>query len=684
MHQVDLFPPPSSWVAPTSLPYIPDGTLVAVDTETRDDGLAQGRGPGWVHRDGWLCGVSWAWAGGSGYAPIRHPETPGCFDEAVVLAWLTDLERRCRLVFQNAGYDLGWTGVRPTRRIGDTHTMAVLVDENLPAYDLDSLCRWQGIQGKDEQLLREAAAAFGLASGRMLTNRDVKSNLWRMPGRYVGPYAEEDAVATLELAGRLQAQIVGQNLTEAYELEADLLPYIMEMRRRGIRVDLDQVERSQVRFRQLAQEQLALVREHCPQTQRRAVTIQDVRSPRWLEALFTDLGVPFPRTEKTEQGSFEKEWLERCPHPVGRHIAQARALHDADQKFLGTYILEHVHMGRIHAEIHQLRDTDSGTRTFRMSYSNPPLQQMNRADPDRANPDHKDYQPGFIDIGSEIRNAFVPEEGEVWGAPDYSQQEYRLIVHYSALMGLPGSEEAVQMYQDNPKQDFHNLVVEMTGLTRKRAKDCNFAKAFGAGIPKFALMTGMSVEEAQTTMDQYDERLPFVSKLAEKCKAMADKRGYVRLIDGRRRHFDQWEAGWVPPDEWNEGRRAGHLMTPCSREEAMRRQETPGHPWRGKRLRRADTRKAGNSVIQGSGAVQTKKAMLAQAREGYLPLLQMHDELCHSVGDATKARRIAEIMIEVIPLRVPVRVDAEFGTTWGTAKYTYEEARRKAGQDPHS
>jgi DNA polymerase I-like protein with 3'-5' exonuclease and polymerase domains len=681
MLQVDLFPPPSDWRAPTSLPHIPDGTLVAVDTETRDNGLAQGRGPGWVHRDGWLAGVSWAWAGGSGYAPIRHPDTEGCFEEEVVLAWLADVERRCRLVFQNAGYDLGWTDIRPTRRIGDTHTMAVLVDENLPAYDLDSLCRWQGIAGKDESLLREAAAAMGLGQRGRLTNKEVKSNLWRMPARYVGPYAEEDAVATLELAGRLQAQIIGQELTAAYELEADLLPHIMEMRRRGIRIDLDQVDRSQVRFRQLAADELQRVREHCPQTQRRAVTIQDVRSPRWLENLFGELGVPFPRTEKTEQGSFDKEWLERvCPHPVGRHIAQARALHDADQKFLGTYILEHTHMGRIHAEIHQLRDTDAGTRTFRMSYSNPPLQQMNRADPDRANPEHKDYQPGFVDIGSEIRNSFVPEEGEVWAAPDYSQQEYRLIVHYSALMDLPGSADAVALYHTNPKQDFHNLVVEMTGLTRKRAKDCNFAKAFGAGIPKFALMTGMALEEAQATMNQYDERLPFVSKLAEKCKAMADKRGYVRLIDGRRRHFNEWEAGWVPPEEWSAGRLAGHMMTPCSHEEALRRQDTEGHPWKGKRLRRADTRKAGNSVIQGSGAVMTKRAMLMQAQEGYLPLLQMHDELCHSVGDPVKARRIAEIMVEAVPLQVPVRVDNEFGTTWGTAKYTFEEAMRSLGR----
>ncbi len=677
MIQTDLFPPPSDWVAPTSLPHIPDGTLIALDTETRDDGLAKGRGPGWVHRDGWLCGVSWAWSGGSGYMPLRHPDTSTTVSEEQVSRWLVDIERRCRPVFQNASYDLGWTGLRPTGRIDDTHTMAVLVDENLARYDLDSLCAWQGIPGKDETLLREAVVAC--AGVRNPSARAVKENLWRLPARYVGPYAEQDAVATLELCLRLQAQILGQELTEAYELETDLLPHILEMRRRGIRINTDQAEQSQSRFRQLAAEQLDMVREHCPQTQRRAVTIQDVRSPRWLEALFAELSIPFPRTEKTGQGSFEKDWLEKCPHPVGRHIANARALHDADNKFLGTYILEHTHMGRIHAEIHQLRDTDAGTRTFRMSYSNPPLQQMNRADPDRANPEHKDYDPLFVDIGTEIRKCFEPDPGCLWGAPDYSQQEYRLIVHYSARMSLPGAEDAVRMYQENPKQDFHNLVVDMTGLTRKRAKDCNFAKAFGAGIPKFALMTGMSVEEAQATMDQYDERLPFVARLARKCQESADKRGYVRLIDGRRRHFNDWEASWIPGDEFRDAVRRGLPLGPCSLEEAHRRQQDQTHPWHGKRLRRADTRKAGNSVIQGSGAVQTKKAMLACAQEGLLPLLQMHDELCFSVSNQHEAERPAEIMRDVIKLLVPVRVDNEFGGTWASAKYTYEEARKKFG-----
>lgn len=674
--QLDMFPPPSSWVGPTELPHIPDGAFVAVDCETNDRGLQKGVGPGWVHNDGWLCGVSWAWQPepgviDAGYAPIRHPDTT-CFDQDLVIAWLEDLCRRCRVVFQNATYDMGWTGVRPDMP-DDTHAMAVLLDENKVSYSLDAICASLGIPGKDETLLMEAVATHGG------NPRRIKEHIWRLPAKYVGPYAEQDAIATLEAANRMLPQLEANGLMEAYRLETELSPHVLEMRRRGIRIDVDRAEQNQSRLRQLAAAELDQLKEKIGH--RREVTINDVRSPKWLEMVFGDLGIAFPRTPATEkhedgQPSFEKEWLERCPHPVGKHIAQARALHDGAEKFVGTYILEHLDRGRLHAEIHQLRSEEGGTRTFRFSYSNPPLQQMNRADPDRASPDHKDYVPGFIDIGTMIRECFVPEQGEVWSAPDYSQQEYRLIVHYAARLELRKSEVAVEKYTRDPKTDFHNFVVEMTGLVRKKAKDANFAKAFGAGIPKFAMMTGMTVDEAAEVMQTYDQELPFVSDLAKRCAAMAERKGYIRLMDGRRCRFDDWEASWIPKDEWEQGRLAGHRMDACSREEALRRQSIDGHPWKGKRLKRSGTHKAGNRIIQGGAAIQTKKALLQCAKEGLLPLLQMHDELCFSSGDERSANRPAEIMRDIVPLLVPVKVDNEHGPDWGRAKYTFAEAMR--------
>lgn len=672
---MDMFPPESDWVAPTELPSVPDGATVALDCETCDRGLQERRGPGWVHRDGWLCGVSWAVSqsdGGvmSGYAPVRHPDTQGCFAEEQVGRWAADLLSRCEVVFQNASYDLGWMGLRPERRFHDTHTAGVLLDENRLAYGLDVLCRWQGVPGKDEKRLREAAAALGV---------DPKGGLWRLPAKYVGPYAEADAVATLMVHQRMQPQIIGQGLEEAYALECDLAPWVMEMRRRGIRVDVDRAEALQVRYRALCTEALQALRQQLPAQYRRALTIQDVRSPRWLEACFQDLGLDYPRTAPTRafptgNPSFEKEWLERHAHPAASLITRARGLSDAAEKFMGNYILDHLERGRIHAEIHQLRDADEdtgskGTRSWRFSYSNPPLQQMTRPDPDRANPDHKDYVPGFVDMGSEIRECFLPESGEVIGAPDYSQQEMRRIVHVASLLNLEGADKAVSYYQNDPDADYHNMVRDMTGLPRKRAKDCNFAKAFGAGIDKFADMANLTVEEAREIMSTYDRKLPFVSLLADKCKQRADQVGFIRLSDGRRCRFELWEPGWQD----------GKWCPPCDLEEAKLRVDDPEHPWHRKRLRRAYTHKAGNRRIQGDAAIQTKRALLAQAREGYVPLLQIHDELVHSVPDPHYARRIVEIMESVETLVISAKADAEFGPDWGHAKYTYEEACRMAG-----
>lgn len=672
--QMGLWLPETTWTPASSLPDIPSGAVVAIDTETRDDGLARGSGPGWVHNEGHLCGVSFAWTGGADYIPVRDPDT-ACFDHDRVMDWLADLERRCTLVFQNATYDLGWTGLRPTKKVHDTHAAAVLLDENQMDYSLDAICARLGVPGKDEQELREAAASLGV---------DPKAEMWKLPARYKAGYATQDAKATLGAHERQMPMISGQKLDRAYDLECRLIPHVRDMRARGIRVDLDRAEMLMKKYYALRDEALKQIRGHLNDTSvRRDVTIHDIRSPQWLKWHFDQIGLKVPYTGPTKANpegnpSFEKEWLSRQEHMLPRLITKARGLHEAAEKFLGNYIISHTHLGRIHAEINQLRDAGEGkakgTRSYRFSYGNPPLQQITRPDPDKADPEHKDYRPEFVDIGTEIRSCFLAEEGELFGAPDYSQQEYRWIVIKGDELGLPGAADAVQKYVDDEATDFHNLVRDMTGLTRKRAKDCNFAKAFGAGIPKFAEMAAMSLDEAKATMGQYDEKLPFVKRFAEIAKAKADERGYVVLLDGYRARFDQWEASWLEKEEWSRGMMEGQPMEPCSREEAERRRNDKDHVWYQKRVRRAKTHKAGNRVIQGSAAVQTKRALLTQAEEGMLPLLQMHDELGHSVPDEKYAKRIVEIMRDVVKRKVPFKVDAEFGPTWGECKKSYAEA----------
>lgn len=644
MTQLPLFLPESDWARPRELPDLRRMPLVALDRETRDDGLARGRGPGWVYKAGYTAGMSVAWREGAAlrraYFPMRHPDSE-CFDPVRVQEWENDHYRAgVPFVFHNAPYDLGWAraeaGTLPPEQLHDTTAMAVLVDENRLSYKLDALCRIYGLEGKDETLLKEAAAAHGFHGN------DVKANLWRLPARYVGPYAEEDAAQTLLLYEKLLPFIQEQELEDAYQTEMDLIPLIQEMKLRGIRVDLEAAERAARDLRMERDKVLVEVSDIVG----RKLSLDDVRRNKNLMAWHDAVNISYPRTPKTGVGSFSADWMRNHTHPLPRLISRATQLEEAASKFVEGFIIDYAHRGRLHADINQFKSDEGGTRTHRFSYANPALQQM-----------PGDKQPELKKL---IRGLFLPEPGEVWGALDYSQQEYRLIVHFAARLKLRGAEEAAQRYADDAATDFHQLVADMTGLPRKRAKDVNFAKVYGAGIGQFCVMTGLEEDGGKQIMAQYDELLPFPKLLSEKCTSLAASRGYIRMIDGARMHWDRWEPAW----------RGGAHGTARSREEAAA-------AWPGKRLKRAFAHKAMNGLIQGSAARQTKKAMVAAWREGIVPKIQMHDELSGSFGDERTAQRLAEIMRDVIKLEVPMAVDAEFGVNWGDATHSWAEAREK-------
>ena len=330
----------------------------------------------------------------------------------------------------------------------------------------------------------------------------------------------------------------------------------------------------------------------------------------------------------------------------------------AGANFVGKYILDYVVNGRIHAEIHPHRSEANGTKSFRFSYSDPPLQLMSSRDEE---------------LTPLIRGLFLPEEGEVWAKPDASQQEFRLAVHYAAVHNVPKTNIALERYRADPDTDFHAFAAQLTGLDRKHAKNVNFAKIYGAGVRKFAIMIGKPESEAKAIYEQYDRELPFLRALSQIYKSIAARQGYITLYDGARRHFDKWAPGGT----WEKG--AG----PCERAEAERRLADPEHPWFGKGpLYRADIRNALNALIQGSAARHTKLWMRACWREGIVPLLQMHDALECSVATREQAEMVAQLCVEAIKLRVPMRVDLKFGRNWGDAKHTWDELHNIAETAP--
>ena len=578
---------------------------------------------------------------------MRHPDSNN-FDPAQVFQWLRDLiTSDVRIVTQNGLYDWGWLRAEadirmpPTERLEEIGALATLVDECRRRYSLEELCKWRGLPGKDEASLTEGAAAIGLSK------RDKpKANIWRMPARFVGPYAEQDVISTLALFESLDPVLDQEGTRQAYRLEVDLLPMVLEMRHRGVRVDTAAAEQ---RRDHLLRKRDAIFTELSDKLAAN-IGMAEIGRNKWLAETFDQQSIKYPRTAKGNPSftAGTTGWMHKHPHWLPQLIAKADKYNKAAVDFLEGHILGHAVNGRIHAEIHPHRSDEGGTRSLRFSYSNPPLQQMAARDGE---------------IAPLIRGCFLPEEGEVWAKPDISQQEFRFLVSYATKLKLDGAKEAAERYRADPSTDFHDLVAELTGLDRKQAKNVNFAKAYGAGVRKFAAMIGKPENEARAIYARYDRMLPFVHQLSKRCERTAASRGYLELYDGARRHWDDWVA-WV---NWKG-------TGPCSREEAERRINDPSHPWYRKGPpHRIDTHKAMNALVQGSAARHTKLWMRACWREGIVPLLQMHDCLDLSVASPEQAKRVAQLGREAVTLEVPIQVDLKFGKSWADAVHTWDE-----------
>ncbi len=621
--------PNSEWVPPSELPDIFDATQIAIDVETKDPNIKTS-GPGWPTGDGYVVGYAVAVDGWQCYLPIRH-KGGGNLDERIVNKWLRKVFAcPADKIMHNAQYDAGWIrrmGFTINGRIIDTMVVAALLDENRFSYSLNSLCFDYLKEVKVEKGLTEAARSFGL---------DPKADMWQMPAMYVGPYAEADAKLTLQLWNYLSVRVGQEELWPIVNLELALLPCLVDMTWRGVRIDQDRVERTR---------DALLKRENAvaKQIKHLAGSGVEIWAAASIAKAFDTLSIPYPRTAKGTP-SFTKSFLADHPHELAQQIMLARNLNKTNSTFIGT-IMRHCRAdGRIHGHINQIRSDDGGTVSGRISMSNPNLQQIPARDPE---------------LGPMIRSLFLPEEGEQWAAIDFSQQEPRILVHYSSVFSrntglkLGAVEEFVDGYINNPDMDFHTMVADMAGIARKQAKTINLGMMYGMGVNKLSEQLDIEVDEAKTLIRQYHERVPFVKGLMKGVQdRLNDPRsgGSIRSILGRKCRFDTWE-----PDTF-----AMNKALPY--QEAVREYGTTT------RLKRAYTYKALNRLIQASAADMTKQAMVNIHATGRIPLIQIHDEIAMSVSGKEDAESVANIMETAVPLEVPSKCDIEIGPSWGEAK----------------
>jgi len=627
--QMTMFAPKSEWVPPAELPDIFDAKRIAIDVETRDPNIKT-LGPGWTTGDGEVVGYAIAVEDWAGYIPVRH-KGGGNLDERIVNKWLKKVfECPADKIMHNAQYDAGWIrrmGFTINGRIIDTMLIAALLDENRFSYSLNTLCYDHLGKIKTEKTLQEAARAFGL---------DPKADMWQMPAMFVGPYAQNDAEITLQLWGYLSTQLTKEDLWPIAELELKLLPCLIDMTWRGVRVDQDRVERT--RDHLLKEE-----KEIKKQIKRVAGMDVELWAAKSIAQAFDKLSIDYPRTEKNAP-SFTKSFLIDHPHELAQLIVKARNLNKTSGTFINT-IMKHCHSdGRIHSHINQIRSDDGGTVSGRISMNNPNLQQIPARDPV---------------LGPMIRSLFLPEEGEQWAAIDFSQQEPRILVHYAYVYGkakgiqMAGVEEFVDAYRNDPNMDFHTMVAEMANIPRKQAKTINLGMMYGMGVNKLSDQLDIAVDEAKSLVNQYHDRVPFVKGLMTGVQNRLNDRGAsgsVRSILGRKCRFDLWE-----PDTF-------------AMNKALPYQDAVKEYGETTRLKRAYTYKALNRLIQASAADMTKQAMVNIYEQGRIPLVQIHDEIAMSVKDREDAVNISQIMETAVPLEIPSKCDIEIGPNWGEAE----------------
>jgi DNA polymerase-1 len=272
--------------------------------------------------------------------------------------------------------------------------------------------------------------------------------------------------------------------------------------------------------------------------------------------------------------------------------------------------------GRVYPEFNQVVNDDYGTVTGRLSSSNPNAQQVPKRNKE---------------LGKIFRKIWIPDDGTYWSANDYKGQELVVFAHYS------GAPMLVEGYHQEPPLDMHSVVAAMLSVERDpTAKRLNLGKLYGMGVPKLAKSLKIDMDRARELSNQYDMMLPEARMFMKKAEARAKSRGFVFTAMGRRRRF---------PDS-----RFAH--------------------------------KAGNSIIQGTSADITKLKMV-EVDEYFESIgdtarvaLQVHDDLCffipHGAEEVEKeAQRIMQSFtaMDLIHLKVPLRVDSHTGPNWSVATY---------------
>jgi len=579
--------------------------IIAFDTETTSLNYMQAE----------LVGVSFSVeAGKAAYVPVSHqyPGAPQQLSREYVLEKLKPLLQDASLkkVGQNLKYDMSILA-----RYG-IELKGIAFDTMLESYVLDSTGSRHNMDALAEKYLNHKTIHFEDIAGKgkkQLTFDQIDL-------QQAGPYAAEDADITLQLHQvlwpRLEPEAKLAGLLQ--DMEVPLLSVLSRIERNGVRID-----------RGMLKQQGNELGKRLHELEQQAYSIAgrefNMGSPKQIgQIFFEELELPvIAKTPKGAPSTAEHVLQELADqgHELPGIILEHRGL----SKLKSTYVdalpkMVDPQTGRVHTSYHQ-----AVAATGRLSSSDPNLQNI----------------PVRTEEGRRIRKAFIPADGHIMVAADYSQIELRIMAHLSADPGLlKAFSEGLDVHAATAAEVFGVDSIEaVTPDQRRSAKAVNFGLIYGMSAFGLAKQLDIGRAEAQGYVDLYFDRYPGVKEFMDKTRETAHEKGYVETLFGRRLYLPEINS-----------------------RNGMRRQ--------------AAERTAINAPMQGTAADIIKRAMLAvdgwiQAREPHLKMLmQVHDELVFEIHQdelQSSIETIRQQMQSAAELSVPLIVDVGSGANWEEA-----------------
>ncbi|WP_414618756.1 DNA polymerase I [Calothrix sp. CCY 0018] len=592
-------------------------TPVAWDTETTD----------LEPRDADLVGIGCCWGNEPSevaYIPVGH-KNGNNLDKNVALEALRPILESADYpkAFQNTKFD------RLVLRCQGINIAGVIFDSMLASYVLNPDSS-HGLSELSQKYLKLTAKSYVELVPKGQTIADVSIS-------EVADYCGMDAYTTFGLVAKLREELNNfPRLSKLLlEVEQPLEEVLADMEYQGIRID-------SAYLNELSQQLEIDLKKLEEQVQEIAGEKFNLGSPKQLsQILFDNLGLNKKYSRKIKTGySTDAATLERLQEDDETGIIEGIIEYRTLSKLKSTYVdalpaLVREDTKRVHTDFNQ-----TATSTGRLSSSNPNLQNI----------------PIRTAFSRQIRKAFIPEEGWLIVAADYSQIELRILAHLS--------QEPVLVEAYNNNQDIHTvtarLVYEKDDISsdeRRVAKTINFGVIYGMGSLRFSRSTGIDKNLANEFIKRFYSRYPKIFEFLESLKKQAISQGYVETILGRRRYVDFTSRNLV------------NLKNVNPEEIDLSKLKNIGAYDAGL------LRSAANAPIQGSSAdiIKIASIKIHELLQNYQArlLLQVHDELIFEVPPQELSElqiKIKSVMENALELSVPLLVEAKAGDNWMEAK----------------